>query len=246
MGGEVAGIDLGEIHMAVSHDGENTHILNGRYLRSKRQYQNKLKAKLSKKIDRKKKGSCRRKKLVKSKQKQLRKIKYQIKDIEHKQTSRLISTLYQEGVQTVVIGDVRNLRHNVNVGSKNNQKIHQWSAGSVRHKLTYKAERLGMVVEMQGEHYTSKSCPVCEQRRKTSPNGRVFTCVNKACKWQYHRDGVGAINIRRKYLGLGPVVGDMAPPTGMRFRHHSSRSSSGELGEKFDPGNGEEAAMALA
>jgi hypothetical protein len=34
-----AGIDLGEIHPAVSHDGERTHILNGRLLRSKRQYQ---------------------------------------------------------------------------------------------------------------------------------------------------------------------------------------------------------------
>jgi len=32
-----AGIDLGEVHMAVSHDGEHTHILNGRLLRSKRQ-----------------------------------------------------------------------------------------------------------------------------------------------------------------------------------------------------------------
>src|SRR5207302_972194 len=84
MGGEVAGIDLGEIHMAVSHDGENTHILNGRYLRAKRQYQNKLKEKLSKKIDRKKKGSRRRKKLIKSKQKQFKKVKNQIKDIEHK------------------------------------------------------------------------------------------------------------------------------------------------------------------
>src|SRR5437588_4263308 len=29
-GEKVAGIDLGEIHMAVSHDGEHTHILNGR------------------------------------------------------------------------------------------------------------------------------------------------------------------------------------------------------------------------
>jgi len=246
MGGEVAGIDLGEIHMAVSHDGENTHILNGRYLRSKRQYQNKLKAKLSKKIDRKKKGSRRRKKLVKSKQKQLKKIKNQIKDIEHKQTSRLVSTLYQEGVQTVVIGDVRDLRQNVDVGRKSNQKIHQWSAGSVRHKLTYKSERLGMVVELQDEHSTSKTCPVCEHKRKTSPSGRVFACTKKECKWQYHRDGVGAINIRRKYLGLGPVVGDMAPPTGMRFRHHPSRSSFGKPCEKFDPGNGEEAAMAFA
>ncbi len=246
MGSGVAGIDLGEIHMAVSHDGENTHILNGRYLRSKRQYQNKLKGKLSKKIDRKKKASRRRKKLVKSKQKQLRKVKNQIKDIEHKQTSRLVSTLYQEGVQTVVIGDVRDLRQNVDVGSKGNQKIHQWSAGSVRHKITYKAERMGMTVELQDEHSTSKICPVCEHKRKTSPSGRVFTCTKKECKWQYHRDGVGAINIRRKYLGLGPVVGDMAPPTGMRFRHHSSRSSSWKLGEKFEPGNREEAAMALA
>jgi putative transposase len=38
-----AGIDPGEIHPAVSHDGKHTHILNGRLLRSKRQYQNKLK-----------------------------------------------------------------------------------------------------------------------------------------------------------------------------------------------------------
>ena len=41
-GEKVAGIDLGEIHMAVSHDGEHTHIVNGRLLRSKRQYRNKL------------------------------------------------------------------------------------------------------------------------------------------------------------------------------------------------------------
>ncbi len=104
-GSKVAGIDLGEIHMAVSHDGEQTHILNGRHLRSKRQYRNKLGEHLSKKIDRKKKGARRRKKLIKSKKKQLKKLKNQIRDIEHKQTSRLVSTLYQDGVQTVVIGD---------------------------------------------------------------------------------------------------------------------------------------------
>jgi putative transposase len=31
---------------------------------------------------------------------------------------------------------------------------------------------------------------------------------------------VGAINIRRKYLGQVPVVGVMAPPTGLRFSPH--------------------------
>ena len=47
-GSKIAGIDLGEIHIAVSHDGTETHLLNGRLLRSKRQYQNKLKEHLFK------------------------------------------------------------------------------------------------------------------------------------------------------------------------------------------------------
>ena len=221
LGEKVAGIDLGEIHLAVSHDGEHTHIVNGRHLRSKRQYRNKLQEYLSKKIDRKKKGSRRRKKLIKSKKKQLRKLKHQIQDIEHKQTSRLVSTLHTEGVQTVVIGDVRDIRQDLDVGSTNNQKLHQWSHGHVRHLLTYKAERHGMAVALQEESYTSKTCPVCGHRRKSKPQGRVFRCTNKKCRFTWHRDGVGACNIRRKYLDLGPVVGAMAPPIGMRFRPHA-------------------------
>ena len=219
-GSKVAGIDLGEIHMAVSHDGEQTHILNGRHLRSKRQYRNKLGEHLSKKSDRKKKGSRRRKKLIKSKKKQLKKLKNQIRDIEHKQTSWLVCTLHQEGVQTVVIGDVRDIRQDLDVGSKQNQKLHQWSHGSVRHMLTYKAERLGMVVALQEESYTSKTCPGCGHKRKSKPQGRVFHCTNKQCRFTWHRDGVGAVNIRRKYLDCGPVVGAMALPTGMRFGPH--------------------------
>ena len=223
-GEKVAGIDLGEIHMAVSHDGEHTHILNGRLLRSKRQYRNKLIAELESKIARKKKGSSRRKKLIKSKQKQLNKLKHQIQDIEHKSTTRLVSTLFEEGVQTIVIGDVRDIRQDNDVGSTNNQKIHQWSHGSIRHKLTYKAERLGMSVVLQDEHHTSRTCPVCCHRRKSKPRGRVFHCTNKACGWTWHRDGVGAINIRKKYreeFGVPLVVGVMAPPTSMRYAPHT-------------------------
>ena len=85
--GKVAGIDLGEIHPAVAHDGMHTDIINGRLLRSKRRHQNRLKGKLSKLIDTKKRGSKRRKRLIKSKQKQLAKLRNQIKDIQHKQTS---------------------------------------------------------------------------------------------------------------------------------------------------------------
>ena len=214
------GIDLGEVHPAVSSDGQRAHLLNGRLLRSKRQYRNKLMAKMDAKIARCKQGGKRRRKLIRAKQKRLSKLKHQIQEIEHKQTSYLVNTLHQEGVEKLVIGDVRTIRQNLDKGSTTNQKLHQWSFGSIRHKLTYKAERLGMRVMMQEESYTSRTCPVCGHRRKSAPSGRVFGCTNRTCRWQGHRDGVGAVNIRAKYrgeFGGRHVVGAMAPPTGCGY-----------------------------
>lgn len=242
IGERVAGIDLGEIHLAVSHTGTETHILNGRLLRSKRQYRNKLIEHLDKRISRRKKGSRQRKKLSCSKHKQLRKLKHQIADIEHQQTTRLVSTLYREGVQTVVIGDVRDIRQDTDVGSTNNQKVHQWSHGSVRHMLTYKAERLGMRAVLQEEAYTSRTCPQCGHRHKSAVQGRNFSC--RKCGFRYHRDGVGAMNIRYKYrgeFGVPHVVADMAPATGIRHMPHT-RVAREPLRENVCVGNCAEAA----
>ncbi|HKF35388.1 MAG TPA: zinc ribbon domain-containing protein [Ktedonobacteraceae bacterium] len=69
-------------------------------------------------------------------------------------------------------------------------------------------------------HEGQRTCPVCGHRRKSSPRGRVFGCTNTTCKWQGHRDGVGAANIRAKYRGEcggRHVVGTMALPTGCGY-----------------------------
>lgn len=219
--GTVAGVDLGEIHLAVAHDGEKTFIVNGRLLRSKRRYQNKLKASLSTLIDVKKRGSSRRRRLIRSKQKQLATLNNQIRDIQHKQTTKLVSTLHQRGVQTVVIGDIRDIRKSADYGKKANQKIHQMLHGQTRQMLTYKSVRLGMQVALQDERYTSQTCPQCGKRYK--PKSRLYKC---SCGFRFHRDGVGSINIRQKYLGgMLPVVGVMASPIGLRFRPHVQCSS---------------------
>jgi putative transposase len=197
--------------------------LNGRLLRSKVQYRNKLQARLNSRIDGKlKKGSKRRGRVIRTKKKQLKKIEHQIRDIEHKQTSTLITTLQQAGVRTLVIGDVRGIRQDNDIGSKNNQKIHQWSAGRVRFLLTYKAKRVGIEVVLQEEAYTSRTCLMCGHRR-SKVSGRIFRCTNKRCRFVWHRDGVGATNIWYKYrgeFGIPHVVGVMAPPTGLRFSPH--------------------------
>jgi putative transposase len=220
--GNIVGIDLGEIHIAVAHNGTDCIILNGRKLRSIKQYQNKLKAKISSKIDKKKRGSKRRKRLMRSKNKQLNRIKNQINDIPHKQTTKLISVLESKGAKTVVIGDVRDIRQNIDYGKKVNQKLHQWSHGQTRSQITYKAERKGITVVLVNEAYTSQTCPCCGHKHK--PQGRNYKC--NACGFQYHRDGVGAINIRNKYLGnVIPVVGVMSSPIGIRYKPHNLCSS---------------------
>jgi putative transposase len=222
--GSVAGVDLGEVHLATSHDGTRTTILNGGYVRSVRRYQNKLKGKLGARIDRQKEGSQRRRKTIRSKKMQLKKVAHQLRDALHKLTTKLVSTLHQQGVQTVVIGDIRDIRKNTEHGHTGNQRLHQMPSGIVRHMLTYKAERLGMQVVLVDERYTTRTCPACGRRYK--PTGRMYRCSHPLCRFVFHRDGVGAINIRQKYTASGPVVGAMASPTGIRYQAHLPRSTA--------------------
>ncbi|MBV8883033.1 MAG: transposase [Chroococcidiopsidaceae cyanobacterium CP_BM_RX_35] len=104
-----------------------------------------------------------------------------------------------------------------------NQRLHSWSFGKFRELLTYKAQLAGIQVALQNEKDTSKTCPKCGKKHK--PHSRLYKC--RSCGFKFDRDGVGAINIRSKYLGcLGvPVVGVMATPLGVRYRPHLQCSS---------------------
>ena len=210
----VVGVDIGEIHPIVSHDGQHTTIFNGRYIRSLYRLRNKVIAAFGKKIDRCKRHSNRWWHLVRRKWKRIRKIDNQIRDCLQKHTTLFVNRCQKSGIGTIVIGDLRGIRDNINYGKRANQKLHQWAFGKVTELITYKAKSLGIKVVSIDEAYTSQTCPKCRNPKK--PTNRNYSCK---CGFQYHRDGVGAINIRQKYLGhFGvPVVADMAPPVGFRL-----------------------------
>ncbi|GAB6137978.1 RNA-guided endonuclease TnpB family protein [Halanaerobaculum tunisiense] len=113
-----------------------------------------------------------------------------------KYTSSLIGSCLEEKVSTIVIGDVKGIRENIDYNSKANQKIHQWLARKIYNLIEYKAQSIGIEVKLQDEAYTSQTCPKCGNRYK--PKNRNYKC--KECGFEYHRDGVGAINIWKKYL----------------------------------------------
>ena len=75
--------------------------------------------------------------------------------------------LQERGIQTLVIGDVRDIRKNIKFGKKANQKLHQWSFGSIREKLEYKCAKVGIRVELISEAYTSQTCPCLWSKTQT-------------------------------------------------------------------------------
>ena len=216
--GKVVAIDMGEIHPIVSHDGQHTIIYNGRALRAIKQYINKFKAYIQSKMDRCIKRSNRWYRLKRIKTKILAKLNTQLKDAEHKITSRFISDCIKAKADTIVIGDIKGIRKRAKFGKVSNQKVHQWAFARLQFMICYKAELAGLKVKFVSEAYTSQTCPRCGHRKK--PTNRNYHCNH--CSFQYHRDGVGAINLWNKVSGfiLSPVVGAMASPIGVRFNPH--------------------------
>ena len=211
----VVAVDLGEIHPIVSFDGNTSEIYNGRYLRSLSQYREKFKAKINRLMSRCTRGSRRWKKLKRAKNRQLNRLSNLIRDVRHKITSRFVSACKAKKAETIVIGDIKQIRQSINYGKKANQKLHQWSFAKITNMITYKAKAVGIEVDTQDEAYTSQTCPSCGHKNK--PTGRVYKCSQ--CKWEGHRDVVGASNILTKYQGwlFNPVVGAVVSPTGIRY-----------------------------
>ena len=217
-GTKKAGVDLGERHLATVYveNEENISVHGGR-LRSLRRQHNRTLSNLRSEIDRKEKGSRRWKRLIRAKNRQLQKIRNRIEDFLHKVTTRLVKTLHETRVGTVVVGDLTGIRERIKYGDRMNQRLHQWAYSKFEHMLTYKAQLCGMTVERASEAYTSQTCPNCKHKHK--PPGRDFNCPQ--CSFEGHRDVVGARNIlNKRYPGATQVAGEMASPTGVRYRPH--------------------------
>lgn len=213
-GNGIVGVDIGEIHPMATHDGQHTDIFHGRYIRSLYRHRNKVLSEFSQKISQCKRHSKRWWKLTRRKWKRIRKIDNQIKDALHKHTTDFVKLCEERDIGTIVLGDLTGIRKDLNVGKRGNQKLHQWAFSKITNLITYKAKELGIKVVKIDEAYTSQTCPKCGNRKKSVD--RNYICK---CGFRYHRDGVGAINILRKYQGLlgQPVVAAMAPPSYIRY-----------------------------
>jgi len=204
--GRVAGVDLGEVNIAVvvTEEGDAL-VVSGRALRSVKRLRNKRHAVLDSLISRCKPGSKRHRRLMKSKSKASAKMYRQQRDILHKASRQVVEFCQANDVREIAVGDVRDVQDGVNLTTHSNQKISQWPHGQFVKYIAYKSAEYGMKAGYIPEDYSTRTCSCCGQVANSTPRGRVYICPG--CGAVIHRDANGASNIcsRARYGSYGFV-----------------------------------------
>jgi IS605 OrfB family transposase len=128
-----------------------------------------------------------------------------IHQAQHQAAKQVIAFAIQQKVGTLVVGDPTGITSR-DVGRVQNWRLRQWRRTHLLQALQDKAEQAGMVVRLVDERGTSSTCPAC-RRRVPKPTGRRFNCPH--CRFQGHRDLVGAHNLAAK-AGGGPTSAGVA------------------------------------
>lgn len=130
----------------------------------------------------------------------------QVEHMLHCMTKSVIDHAIAENVDVIFIGDITNIRDNINFGRKTNQKFHKLPYRKVINQLKYKAQLAGIeVLDDVKENYTSQTCCICkdtpskENAVKSNRKYRgLYVC--RDCGSEINADINGAVNIAKKYL----------------------------------------------
>ena len=124
--------------------------------------------------------------------------------------TRYITNYYvKNDIHTVVIGDIKGICKERNLGRKTNQKLHGLPYARIYMQLEYKLKMKGICLIRQEESYSSQCPPQSE---------KVSQIYAEKRNWKKRGicivDAVGAYNILRKYHAVSGKEIDM-PVTGL-------------------------------
>jgi putative transposase len=200
--GRVAGVDLGIIHPYAVVTEQAGLLVSGRALRAEGWLhlhdQQARQAKAARRAPKPgQRGSRRwrrhRAKLRKAEARHRRRIH----QAHHQAARQVVGFAVRRRVGTLLVGDPKGIADR-DTGRAHNLRLRQWRRTHLLGALRDKAEQAGIRVRLVDERGSSSTCPIC-RRRVAKPKGRQFSCPH--CRFQGHRDLVGAHNIAAKHGG---------------------------------------------
>ncbi|GER91813.1 transposase [Dictyobacter vulcani] len=210
----IAGIDIGLNNLATltaNKDGFVPRIVNGRPIKSINQWYNKERARIQSQLAGNRYTTNRLERLT---NKRTRKIDHYL----HTSARRIIDLLVAEGIGTLIIGKNDQWKQQANMGRRTNQNFVSIPHARFIAMLTYKAQLVGITVQVTEESYTSKCSFLDNEPVKKHDiylGKRVKRGLFRAADGRViNADVNGASNIIRKVApaafgqgSRGPVVG---------------------------------------
>jgi putative transposase len=150
-----AAIDLGVTNLAAitsNREGFVPRLVNGRALKARNQWYNKRMKELKMCLPKED-----RERVTKQMEQITNKRNRQVNHYLHAASKGIIDFLVQEGVGTIIVGKNPLWKQEAGMGRRNNQNFVSIPHARFIDILTYKAELVGIQVEVQEESYTSKA-----------------------------------------------------------------------------------------
>ena len=152
-----------------------------------------------------------------------------VKDYLHKVTRWIAEYCRKEDIRCVVVGDIRNIRKEKDMGHKTNQKFHGLPYNKLYIMLEYKLKLYGIQLIKQEESYTSQCSPFSPEisKRYAESSNRKERGMYITDGVRFNADAVGAFNILRKYLSVSGKQKELSV-TGLKTSRNNKSSCIAE------------------
>ena len=200
-------VDLGETQAiaAIFDDGQGL-LYSGREVKAIRRYWQKVRTKVKPPTVEKRRKSKRFRQIE-------RKESRQVNHLLHLISKNFVERCNEAGVDTIAIGELTNIRQNIDYGDHLNQRLHAWPFAKIADMIEYKAQRYGIQVVKVCEAYSSQTCHACGQVARSNRKTRgSYSC---SCGWHAHADINSCANLFQTAFHVSPLKrssGDVASP----------------------------------
>lgn len=130
-----------------------------------------------------------------------------ITDYIHKITRYIVNYCINNDINTVVIGDITNIRKNKDFGNVTNQKLHALPYKKIYTMLYYKLAQEGITLVKQKESYSSQTSPLSPgvDKYNADKHNRVKRGLYRDGLYSWNADCVGAYNILRLFFATQKI-----------------------------------------
>ena len=152
-----------------------------------------------------------------------------VHDQLHKVSREAVEWVSQYDTPLIVFEDLKDMRDDIDYGTRMNRRLHSLPFAKLREMVTYKAAWNGIPADDVNPEYTSQRCPKtdCQHTARANRKKKRFKC--RECGFQDHADRKAAVCVLQNWFDerYGNVPSLVRLPRVRRLRRTASGSGGG-------------------